>query len=143
MLDIRPEQMAAFSRAASEDFERRAVGHFRATLSQIAADFSDEELKRRLRDCAARAANYGLVMEREALLFADVSLILEDERFEESLDHPWALDILRNHAWPPSVKAERLLEMACSQRDEAIDIEVGDDHEVEVESGAGDGARDE
>ena len=110
---ISQDQEDAFRQAAEADFNRRVLLHVRRDLAEPAALLSDEEILRRLRDCAPRAAKHGLVTEKQLICYLDASILL-GAGFDQSGEHPWVLTLLGSTKLSPPDKANLLLATACS-----------------------------
>ena len=105
------EQEDAFRRDKPARFEANAVRHLRAHLSGPTAAYTDDDLRRRARECVPRARAYGLTSERHIICFVDATYLL-DERFDTDPEHDWAGKLLRSDKFAPGHKASVLLATA-------------------------------
>ena len=105
--------MAAFQKQAMEDFETRAVRHLRRNLPKPTAKWSDDDLRRRVRECIPRAKEYDLVSEQQVICFVDTSYLL-GENFDKDSKYDWSPELLKSTELSPRDKAHRLRAAACN-----------------------------
>ena len=112
-MKLRPEQIDVFRKQAAVSFESRALKHLRRDLAHQTAPFGDQQLRERVRDCAARATAYGLVNERQIMCFVDVSFLLGSD-FDTNVQHAWTQKVLQDRKFSATDRANLLLATACS-----------------------------
>jgi hypothetical protein len=113
MLKIRKEQSEAFQKEAADDFEARAIKHIRRDLAKPASALTDDDIRRRVRECIPRAKEYGLITEKQIICFVDVSILLGD-RFDTDPKMAWSGELLRSKNVSVPDKTNLLLATACS-----------------------------
>jgi hypothetical protein len=114
MFQLREDHMNAFQETALENFQDRGVRYLRSQLPNETADYSDDQLRQRVRECVARAQPYGLTSERQVMSFAVVTYI-SGENFDTSADCDWAPAVLQNPDYTGDVKAAVLISFAYSR----------------------------
>jgi hypothetical protein len=112
-LRINRDQEDAYRREAEANFNRRVLMHVRRDLAEPAALLSDEDLLRRVRECAPRAEKHGLVTEKQLMCFVDASILLGPD-FDQHRDNKWVQTLLISDKLSPADKANLLLATACS-----------------------------
>jgi|SRR5581483_3273157 len=90
MLMIRQSQMAVLRDAILESFRRKLAEHLRANFPAC-ADMSATELDAFVADGVARAAQYGITVERDICKFLNLMVV-----FGRDFDvkRPWAQEVL-------------------------------------------------
>jgi hypothetical protein len=112
MFQLREDHASAFKDASLANFEDRGVRHLRKVLPDATAPYSDDQLRRRIRECIDRAAKYGLTTERQIMYFAD-STFIADEHFDTAPDGMRARDVLLDRELAGDEKA--LLTLAAAR----------------------------
>ena len=110
-MQIRARQCNSLQQQTQQDFEKRAMSHFRQDLAEPAARFGDEELRALLWRAAVSSYRYGLTTEREIVAFADTA-ILVGPGFEMDPTRAWAQQVLNKRGWSAEQRARRLVETA-------------------------------
>lgn len=111
MFRIRSEQIEALHADQVRRFEDAAIGHLRLHLATQTRGQTDDQLRRRVRECIPRAERYGLTSEQEIVCFLDATFLLS-EGFDSDPETSWARELLEDEELEPSEKAETLLEWA-------------------------------
>ena len=114
MFQLRDEHMQALGQVAGENFEQRAIAHFRKFFPSKTRDVSDDDLRARLHAASDRAKLYGLTTEQEVMRFADTGFAC-GEHFDRDPALPWAREILQNPAAPAAERASRLFQRAIQE----------------------------
>jgi hypothetical protein len=113
VLKIRQEQSDVFRRESLDRFEANAVRHLRTHLADPTQDYTDEELRQRVRNCISRSTSHGLRSEQQVMCFVDTSFLL-NEQFDTDPAHAWAAKVLRSEKLEPGQKATVLLATATN-----------------------------
>ena len=101
MFVIRRTQVAAFSKAAFDDFEDRMLVHLRSLFPEETARMSEPELRSMIALGVKRAALWGLTREYDVCLYLHVMLAL-GPRFDEAPELTFAREILSRDRDPSS-----------------------------------------
>ena len=101
MFVIRRTQIAAFSKAALDDFEGRMVGHLRSSFPEETARMNEPELRSMIALGVKSAARWGLTREYDVCLYLHVMLAL-GPRFDEAPELTFAREILSRDRDPSS-----------------------------------------
>ena|SRR5258708_34944596 len=112
MLQLRREHMNAFSEVAQDNFEQRAIAHFREFFSAQTRDLTDEDLRVQLRAGTARAAQWDLISEQGVMQFVDTGLLFGED-FDCKPELVWAREILEDEEEPD--RASKLLARAVTE----------------------------
>jgi hypothetical protein len=118
MFRIRSEHLDAMKESYERGFEAEALAHLRTMLADRTESLSDENLLRRVRSGANRAAFYGLETEQEIMSFIDASFFLGEE-FDVDPGLAWARQLLDDRQLDPAARAETLLEWAIDSFEDA------------------------
>jgi hypothetical protein len=104
---IRDEQLDAFRAARAASFEQRLFLHLHKYFPERCAVMGGEAVRHSIRRGVARARSYGIICERDVARFLNHVYFLGPD-FDTDPKYPWAQDILRDPAIPPSSKMQRL-----------------------------------
>ncbi len=110
-MQVRVSQCYTLHQQGQQDFENRAMTHFRQDLAEPAARYRDEDLRALLWRSAYSAYRYGLTAEREIVAFADTALLV-GPGFETDPSRAWAQQVLNKKGWSSEERARRLVETA-------------------------------
>ena len=108
VLIIRDSQIAAFEAEMRRSFERRAAEHL-ARLPGCAV--GPEQAGPLVARGIARAAAYGIVAERDVVLFLELMARLGED-FDERPGLAWARALLASAALTPSARMQRVFDAA-------------------------------
>lgn len=97
MLVIRREQLEAFRRYMSGQFEDRMVAHLKRYFPDRCAPLSDEEVRESIRYGVERADAYEICIEQDVSRYINLMYILGRD-FDRDPDLPWAQAILSGRA---------------------------------------------
>lgn len=81
MLRVRAEQMEALDKAAQAIFHTQLLKFLRQEMPEQTAEFSDEDLRKRIAESERRAATYGIVSNAGVAQFLCLTFI--DPAFDE------------------------------------------------------------
>lgn len=81
MLRIRAEQMEALDRTAQAIFHTRLLKFLRQEMPEQTAEFSDDDLRKRIAESERRAATYGIISNAGVAQFACLTFL--DAAFDE------------------------------------------------------------
>lgn len=111
MIQLRAEQLQAFSADARRRFEDCMVAH----LNKLFPGQCGPQRERRTRLAIAygieRAANHGLTTERDVCIFIELMYTFGQD-FDADMKLPWAARILRDPQCHPSLRIERAWEVS-------------------------------
>lgn len=105
MLSIRQTQLSALQSEADRRFELRVVVHLQEFHAREVAGLGSEQIKRRVREAAARARAYGMTWQSTITAFVAYTFVLA-ERFD---DNPSIQKILADDGTEPNARIDRLL----------------------------------
>ena len=110
MIQIRKDQMDAFSKVRYQDFERRMTQHLRKFFPDKMRQMAEDEVKAFIRRCMEKAKRYDLVSEQSVAYFSHLPMLLGED-FERSRRYRFAIAVLRAPAGAPEerVKVAMLL----------------------------------
>jgi hypothetical protein len=112
ILTIRDTQMAAFSKAEVRKFEDWMFPHLRQFFLAQCQSLDEAKVRELIRHGMARAAIYGITIERDVCKYIDLMTVLGRD-FDRDQRHAWANEILR---LPDSPTARVNLLLRAAQR---------------------------
>lgn len=115
VLKVRDEQYAALQDQAKLRFEDRVVRHLRTHLAEPTQNYTDDELRERIRVSQPRAAQYGLISERHIVSFVDATFLI-GEQFDSDPKHSDVRDVLTSKDLDGNTKAGFLVGIAYGRR---------------------------
>jgi hypothetical protein len=104
------------------DFEAWASQHLRATFPERTAGMPDEELRDRVRSCAALCGRHGLATEEQVLCIAAAGFLIGAD-FDSDPNHAWAAEILADAELSADERAAMVAALAELLVEEAGDGE--------------------
>lgn len=115
-MELRDDQLGAFSADRARQREARLAAHLRARHGDLVAGLSDEALSRRVRVGVRRAATHGITW--DSTLAAYLVLMLRvSPRFDE---HPVVRAILDFEDLPPDLRIDALMAVTDDEHWEEI-----------------------
>jgi hypothetical protein len=109
MLTIRDAQMAAFAKAAREQFSNMARDEMQALWPEVCAQFDSESLVRIIRDSIREAEEFGLTSDRSILRY--LNIVFAFVPGSGWLAHQqWAQDILQDQDLSGEEKVDAILD---------------------------------
>lgn len=113
MFKLEKQQIDALKFQALQQFLEQAVQHLRQELSDQTRQYTDAQLRNRVRICIQRTQKYELKSKREVMCFVDVTFLL-GESFDTDGSQPWAMALLSSTRLSSGDRANLLLATACS-----------------------------
>jgi hypothetical protein len=92
-MQIRAEQMQAFSNAATADFENRLAAHLHRFFPEACQSLEEAGVRERIRYGISAAGTYDIMAERDVCKYIDVMFTL-GWHFDRDPQFPWAYEIL-------------------------------------------------
>jgi len=128
MLRITHEQVAALSAYSVEQFEKSMLRHLRVEFGEEVAALDDAYLRELIVLGIDRAADHGVVSERDVARYIDLMLVY-GAYFDEDPELPWARAILEDDAAEdPTEKMDLLSEVGLVYAEAESDVpEFGDE----------------
>lgn len=93
MLQIKPQQIGAFSAARQSGFEAEMRVHLREFLPGVARGAGDDGLAQAIRNGARRARRHGFTQRGPVRLYLEMMVLL-GSRFDTDPQYPWAAQVL-------------------------------------------------
>ena len=115
MLQIRPEQMAAFSAVMRKRFEQRMVAYLRTAFAEQTGDMPDPALVALIRKGIARARRYDIRRECDVQRYLDLMLMLHPD-FDRARDCAWAGDVIKAEDMSAEARLDKILELMEARR---------------------------
>ena len=110
MIQMRPEQQAAFSAEAQHGFEARAAAFLRDEFPEKWGTTPDPELAAFVRDSQRRAKPYGLTTEQAVVSVACIRCFVGDDWSAEPWD--WIPKMLGDTKYDPNFRAKMAAQLA-------------------------------
>ncbi len=111
MLVLTEAELSTLAESRFAGFVRRAAAHLRIVLPDETKSLSDDLLDTFVRQAVDRAADYGVVSERDVYLFCELRLIF-GLRFPAEPKTPWAEPILGERGVLPETRCQLLFAAA-------------------------------
>lgn len=112
MLRIRAEQMKALDKAAQAIFHTQLLKFLRQEMPEQAAEFSDDDLLKRIAESERRAATYGIVSNSAVAQFTCLTFL--DAAFDEI---PEVHEYLKGESEDAEQKLEDLVDYLATAED--------------------------
>jgi hypothetical protein len=110
MFQIRDAHLDAFAEAAYEAFEDGVLRRLRDVFAEKVCDFTDEDIRNRIRACVPRARSYGLTTQYQVMCFVDTTYLLGED-FDFDPRYSWSRELLASPL-PAAEKADCMIESA-------------------------------
>jgi hypothetical protein len=107
MLTLRDDQLAVFADQSLKIFHARLARHLRAMFSAELVERSDEALEALIGRVVARAAEYGISIERDVARFAEYTVFF-GEGFDREPTMPWFGETLTDPVLQGTEKMDRI-----------------------------------
>ena len=107
MLEIRKEQMVVFETLFKERFRSMLTRHARDELAAETESMNDVELEELIDEAVIRGKAYGIVSERDVMLFFDL-LILQGQDFDQRRKFQWMSRILADESVDGTTKMDSI-----------------------------------
>lgn len=108
---IRKAQLDVLTDAARKPFMEYMMGHLNRTYPEQTRMLREDGTRQRIRGGIARAAQYGIIGQRDVARYIDLMFMLSPT-FDEDRRFPWASQILTDAGIDPVAKVDRLFEAA-------------------------------
>ncbi len=112
MFVIRKQHMDACAEVAMRNYEDRVLEHLRESFPGKVQELGEAKTRESICDAVQKAKGHGLISERDACIFVDLTFKLGKD-FDQDPQYPWAAEILEGRdRQPPATRADRLIEKA-------------------------------
>jgi len=115
MLQIRPEQIAAFSAVMRKRFEHRMSAYLRTAYAEQTEDMSDPAVLALIRKGIARARHYDIRRECDVQRYLDLMLMLHPH-FDRARDYAWANEPLKAEGLSAEARLDKVFQLMEAHR---------------------------